>query len=215
MSNTQGWIARTLTALVALVAMLLSYHALALRAEVAGIPDPLAWVYPIAVDGLLGIGMLAAYVLRREPRLRKRAYVWGVISTGLGISLLGNALAGELRWDLIAIRAVPPIALALSLHLLVLLAKDERPRVARRAAERSPEPAPPALAPEVPLARPLVLEPNPSRSASSIALELLSADPSMATDQVRAATGLSPSSVRRLRSQASAKNGRAESAISG
>lgn len=138
MSTLQAFAVRSSVALVALVAMLLSYHALALRAAEASIPGALAWLYPLAVDGLLVVGMIAAYVLRSSTP-GKRAYAWSVTGVGLLISEIGNALAGELRWDLIALRALPPIALALSLHLLVILAKVERPvRAPRRAPASAP-----------------------------------------------------------------------------
>lgn len=191
MNTPQSLAARLCTVLVALVAMALSYHALALRAGQANIAWPLAWVYPLAVDGLLAIGMLAGYVLRRAP-VRTRAYVWGVIGLGLGISLLGNALAGDLRWDLVVIRAMPPLALAVTLHLLIVLSRDERiPRARRAAAERSPEASTPA--------RPAGVLQLPEHSRTDQARALLAERPDISVDELMERTKLSRGRVRDIR----------------
>lgn len=193
MSKPQAIAARLTTALLALVAMVLSYHALALRAGAAGIVWPLAWLYPLVIDGLLVVGMLAAYVLRRA-KPPTRAYVWAVIALGLSVSLLGNALPA-LDPLTFTIRAMPPLALALSLHLLIILNRPERHA---RAGRRAPEQSQPEQEPSIDvLALPTVNGNGGSGSAKARAL--LAEHPELSNAEVAERAGVSVSRVRAVR----------------
>jgi uncharacterized protein DUF2637 len=136
MDTRQTRYARHLTILVAIVAMAMSYHALARRAEESGIDSWLAWIYPLGLDGLLAVGMLGAHALRSERRSRGLAFMWGLFAFGIVASGLGNALPLDMPGAFF--RLVPPLSLAGCMEALILLSRRELSvRAAKPAAEPS------------------------------------------------------------------------------
>lgn len=121
------------TGLVLVTAFSLSYAALMTVGQAAGFQGRIAWLYPIPVDGLLAVGMVAAVMLR-SARLRTRAYVWLLIAGGIATSVLGNAAHATSQDGHLALSAgaarlaggVPPLAFAAALHLLVILVRHSR-----------------------------------------------------------------------------------------
>jgi hypothetical protein len=116
-------LAAATTAVVALAAAILSWDALSWAARQSGVDPRLAWLWPVAVDGGIATGTVAAVALR-NARLRVRAWAWCVLGGGVSISLVGNAAhaAGGSPLHRVA-AAVPALALAASLHLLTVLVR--------------------------------------------------------------------------------------------
>src|SRR5690606_20069360 len=84
---------------------------------------------PVAVDGAMSTAAVCAVVLRRMGR--RPVYPWCVVAAGAAVSIVCNGLhayigAGALElpaaWA-VGVSAVPPVLLALSVHLLVILAE--------------------------------------------------------------------------------------------
>jgi Protein of unknown function (DUF2637) len=135
-----------LTALVALAAGIISYSALAALARAVGVDMALSWLYPLVVDGVLGVGTVAALVLRTAP-LRTRGYIWTLITAAIAVSVAGNALHAERGLVLppvaaAAASAVPAMSLAAALHLLVIIVRGSGVR--GRASTQSTVPVEPA-----------------------------------------------------------------------
>jgi hypothetical protein len=123
-------VAAAAAGLVLVTAMALSYDALAELGRAAGILPVLSWIYPVLIDGLLVVGVVAAVTLR-QAKVRIRAYAWIVIAGATAISVVGNgthALAhgGVLvlpAWGAVLASAVPAGSLASALHLLVVIVR--------------------------------------------------------------------------------------------
>lgn len=118
-------------ALLALGSFALSFRALSEFAASIGLAADLAWIYPLIVDGFIVLATLTAVVMRWR-RLRERVYVWGLLVVFGLISIAGNALhashAEARSYDLVlsaAGSAVPPVALLLASHLLVMILDAE------------------------------------------------------------------------------------------
>lgn len=135
-------IAALLAGCVMTAAAVLSYDALAALARAARVRPELSWGYPLLVDGVLAVGVVAALALHRAG-WRTRAYIWAVIGAATAVSIAGNAMHASARDGVIelpqqwahAASAVPACALATVLHVLVLLVR----------AATSPAPAPVAV----------------------------------------------------------------------
>ena len=134
-------IAAALTAVVALGSGVLSWDALRWGAGQLGVDEHLTWIYPIVLDGMIGVGTVAALALRGARR-RIRAYVWALLGGAIAASVVGNAAhaAGGNPLHIVG-SAVPAVALAASLHLLVILVRESQP-VKVPAKVPSPAPAP-------------------------------------------------------------------------
>lgn len=119
--------AGALTAVVAGGSGVLSWDALRWGAGQLGVDEHLTWIFPLVVDGLIGVGTVAALALRGARR-RIRAYVWLLLGGAIGTSVVGNA-AHAAGGNLIHVvgSAVPAVALAASLHLLVILVRESQP----------------------------------------------------------------------------------------
>lgn len=113
-------------------AFTLSFDALRDIATAAHVRPSLAWLYPVAVDGAMAVAAVTAVVLRR---MRQAVwYPWTVVVAGAAIStganalhayVAGGAIALPAKWAM-AVSAVPPLLLALSVHLLIVLAEAVR-----------------------------------------------------------------------------------------
>lgn len=185
-------IAAGTTAVVAAAAAILSWDALRWAALQSGVDPRLAWLWPVAVDGAIATGTIAALALRRA-RLRVRTWSWTVLGSGVVVSLVGNAshaAAGNPLHRIAA--AVPALALAASLHLLVVLAREgslPARTTARVAAQRSDN--------LVGLAR------EPARAVARARLTaLVSRQPDLGPAEVARRFGVSRSTAKRWLSQA-------------
>jgi hypothetical protein len=124
-------------------------HGLYEVAAAAGVPAPIAWLYPLITDGLA----LVAYSAAANLTGRQRAHAWAVVVLAAGLSGLAQAtyLAGAVRAAPVALRfgvgAWPAIAGATAAHLLHLLARTERQPV-RRTGPDAFAPTEPTRAPD-------------------------------------------------------------------
>lgn len=111
------------TAVVALSSGVLSWDALSWGAGQLGVDKQLTWLYPVAIDGTVAVGTAAALALRGAPK-RVRAYVWSLLVGAIGASVIGNGAhaAGGTLVHMVG-AAVPAVALAACLHLLVVLVR--------------------------------------------------------------------------------------------
>ncbi|MFI6793704.1 DUF2637 domain-containing protein [Nonomuraea sp. NPDC050383] len=142
-------IAVAVFALIAVVvgAFVLSFDAITAVSEAAHIDRGLSWLMPVSVDGAMTVGTMAALVLKMLEK--KTGYAWFVVLTGVIISIACNALhatqskgaAVDLDgWQQGAVSAIPAVALALSLHLLIILIEAISEALGRRKTRRT-EPA--------------------------------------------------------------------------
>jgi hypothetical protein len=107
----------------------LSWDALRWGAGELGIDPNLTWLYPVVADGMIAAATVGAVATRSGPK-RTRAYVWTLLFAGIGISVVGNAAhasGGAELWGPITLHrlgsAVPALALAATLHLLVIIVR--------------------------------------------------------------------------------------------
>jgi Protein of unknown function (DUF2637) len=116
-----------LTAAVVLGAAVLSWDALSWGADQLGVDGRLTWLYPVVIDGVIGVATVAALALR-SARYRIRAYVWALLAGAIGASVVGNGAhaAGGSPIHIVG-AAVPAVALAASLHLLIVLVRHAPP----------------------------------------------------------------------------------------
>jgi hypothetical protein len=131
-----SWLLRTAVAgvlLLAAGAFVLSYSALHAVAVAAGINPGLAGLYPLIIDGFLTIASLAALHLRDHgPRVTW--YPWALLGGFFTVSVWCNALHAASRDGHVAltgttaalVSAMPPIALGLAIHLLILMLRPTR-----------------------------------------------------------------------------------------
>jgi hypothetical protein len=123
-------IAVAVFALVAVVvgAFVLSFDAITAVSEAAHVAPHLSWLMPVSVDGAMTVGTMSALVLKMLKQ--NTGYAWFVVLAGVGISVACNALhatqslGGKVvldGWQAGAVSAIPAVALALSLHLLIIL----------------------------------------------------------------------------------------------
>lgn len=113
---------------VALAAAVMSFASLQQLGERAGFPPPLAALLPLAIDAKAVVAT-RAWLARRTPD-RARRYACGLALAAVGLSVAGNAGEHAMTayvlatpwWVVVAVSAVPPIALAATAHLAALLA---------------------------------------------------------------------------------------------
>jgi hypothetical protein len=110
-----------LTGFAAGAGAVISYNALAAQGRASREPDALSWLFPIGIDGMLGVATLALFEVRTRGA---RAQVWALLVIAIVVSVAGNAAhAGALGWAT-AWSAVPALAYAGALHLLVLMHRE-------------------------------------------------------------------------------------------
>lgn len=123
-----------------------------------------AWMVPLGVDLLSVAGMVATYALRNS-RTRRRVYAWTVFGFAVVASVAGNeahAAERNLPPAGMAAAALPPVFLALAVHLLIVVRRDLEtvplkfrppaltPPVVAQVAGHTPRPAAPSAAPALP-----------------------------------------------------------------
>ncbi|PWR73357.1 DUF2637 domain-containing protein [Methanospirillum stamsii] len=108
---------------IAASAFLLSFANLQAAAQEAGISPFLSWLWPLCVDALLIAGSLM--ILRSNLRNESPIVGWSVLIVFTGISTLFNVIHSP---DGIMSRlshAVPPIALCISVELLMMCLRSD------------------------------------------------------------------------------------------
>lgn len=99
----------------------MSFHALSDLAVSARIPEPLSYGLPIVVDGTASLAALSTLTLRRGKSTWVRLYPWAVVIGLSAFSTWANALHASSATlstaAAAAIGCVPPISLALCVHL--------------------------------------------------------------------------------------------------
>ncbi|MDN5685847.1 MAG: DUF2637 domain-containing protein [Brachybacterium sp.] len=111
---------------VALLAFAMSFDALTQLARGAGIRPAISWMWPVVVDGSMIVATAAALVLRTSPVPATRIYPWAQLGLFGLVSVIGNGLHATGATDLpgpvaVAVSGIPPVALLLSTHLLVMM----------------------------------------------------------------------------------------------
>lgn len=111
---------------VALLAFAMSFDALTQLARGAGIRPVIAWMWPVVVDGSMIVATAAALVLRTSPVPATRIYPWAQLGLFGLVSVIGNGLHATGATNLpgpvaVAVSGIPPVALLLSTHLLVMM----------------------------------------------------------------------------------------------
>ncbi len=133
-------IAAVIASLVALASAVLSWDALVWAAGELHIDAQLRPLFPIVVDGTIGVATVAAFALRKaKPRVR--LYVWSMLGAAIGVSVFSNGAHSFDGNQLHALGGTLPSAgLAVTLHLQVVLARHvgASARSGRASAEARP-----------------------------------------------------------------------------
>lgn len=127
-SKWLNYTTRAVVILVALGAAVLSFDALTALAVASGIRPEFGWIWAIVTDGFIFVATLAAFAFRERTGAAKY-YTWSVLGTFVLLSILGNAWHAAIvensymlpLWVKVGVTAVPPLALFLAIHLLVLM----------------------------------------------------------------------------------------------
>ena len=100
----------------------LSYDALHHLAESNQVPRPLAWIWPLIVDGFIITASLA--VLHAVLRGRSARYPWVLVLGFSTMSVAFNVLQARPTGIARLVAAIPPLALVLSFELLMRQLRD-------------------------------------------------------------------------------------------
>lgn len=126
----------------------LSFNALAELAVASGVPEHLAFLWPVIVDGFIVVATLAAFSFSSRPG-RVQLYPWLALGLFAIVSVAGNALHVQTlapgvvtvtEWIAVTVASVPPVALLIASHLLVVMISGQGSDAPVPAAQ--PEPAP-------------------------------------------------------------------------
>lgn len=126
----------------------LSFNALAELAVASGVPEHLAFLWPVIVDGFIVVATLAAFSFSSRPG-RVQLYPWLALGLFAIVSVAGNALHVQTlapgvvtvtEWIAVTVASVPPVALLIASHLLVVMISGQGSTAPVPAAQ--PEPAP-------------------------------------------------------------------------
>ena len=102
---------------LAVGAFLLSYDALHQLARTSHVPAPLAWLWPLIVDGFILVASLA--VLDAVHTGRRARYPWLLVLAFSALSVTFNVLHAPRNLVAQMVAAIPPLALVLSFELLM------------------------------------------------------------------------------------------------
>lgn len=180
----------------------LSYDGLHAFALHSGLSGPEAWAWPASVDLFIAAG--EAGVTISALRRRKDHAAWAYLAVGFAASVTANVLhvdPAALHWTHYAAAGVPPIAAMLALAALMRqiyqLAVDRH--VALQRAASSPQKA------AIDRSRTRVPARAAKRTPGAVSDEAvrsaLALNPDMTTGQLAAITGLSDSTVRRVKAR--------------
>ena len=163
----------SIVVLIISTAFVLSYSNLVETAIEAGISPTLAPMWPVCLDAFLLAGslfILRANLLGESPRPG-----WWVLLTFTGVSTAFNVYHSPENLVARAAHAVPPIALCVSLELLMMILKSDLTRetkVEEVAVEPSPNTIEPVEEPEEVEKVRLYFEQNPGASVNKARQEL-------------------------------------------
>lgn len=123
---------------VAAAAAVMSFSALQRLAERADVVPTLAWLLPVAVDAAIVVSTRVWLIGDASDRVTR--YARSLALSSLALSVAGNAAEHAMAayrvtapwWVLVAVSAVPPVALGATVHLAALLASDTTPAPAAR-----------------------------------------------------------------------------------
>lgn len=151
---SHSWVGRSSvagTTLLAVGGFVLSFAALRDLAVRVGMPDDLAWLWPLLIDGMIVEATLAVVALAQRGS-RAVWYAWFLLAVGALVSVGSNgahAVISGHGWAGAAAASVPPVVLLATTHLTVLLmaapeasAAPARVPAAVVAPELQPEPGP-------------------------------------------------------------------------
>lgn len=137
---------RALVILIAVGAGVLSFDGLAQLAMIAGVRVELAYVWALVVDGFILVATFATFALkdRTDGDRIKKYYAWVILAIFVVISIFGNAMHSLPQddaytlpmWVKISVNAVPPIALFLAIHLIVIMVSPTSDEKKDRVAEQ-------------------------------------------------------------------------------
>jgi len=95
----------------------LSYDALHQLAEANQVPKPLAWIWPLIVDGFIIVASLA--ILHAFQHGRTARYPWALLAGFSTLSVAFNVLHAPPTAIARLVAAIPPLTLVLSFELLM------------------------------------------------------------------------------------------------
>lgn len=128
------------------------------QAALIAFPPERAWVWPLAVDGMIVVGNVAVVALRPHGR-RAVAFPWLLLIAGSLVSVLTNSYSSIAAAESSAsavvaglIAAVPPLVLLAMTHLTVELARRARLAPSALSAEAEQVAGPPRQATGAPAA---------------------------------------------------------------
>jgi hypothetical protein len=124
-----------ITASIGVASFVLSFAALRDLAARAGIPEQLAWLWPLIVDGTILQATMAVVVLAGyQDQAHSRRYFWTVLTCAAAVSVGANALHAVMPagapmepWLAAAIAVVAPVSLLAATHGLSLLSRIPGP----------------------------------------------------------------------------------------
>ena len=207
-------IARTATGatvVIALAAAALSYHGLHVLAVTAGVPPWLAWLLPVAVDGLVVVG-LAGGLYATLAGMSTR-YPAALVVVGVATSVAGNLLAAAPTTAARSVAATVPLVLALAVHQAALVLKHRaglppaKPRRTKSLQQTANTPPPLADAPTPAAARAMTAPrrragSTPATSASGgkrdQVARMLAAEPDLTGAEIGRRLSLDPSWARAM-----------------
>lgn len=128
--------ARSAAAVVALVAGAASYQHIAAVALSAGEPDWVAYTLPLAIDGLIVVGVMALLEDKATNRHPRRS-AWLAVVVGVVATLAANVASAEPTATARLVAAAAPIAFLISVEVLT---RSGRP-IAATDGHLSPAPA--------------------------------------------------------------------------
>lgn len=138
---------------IGIASFVLSFTALADLAARAGIPERLAWLWPLIVDGTILQATMAVVALAGlEGQKRNRRYFWIVLSASAAVSVVANGWHAVIPdaaplspWLAAAIAVVAPVSLLASTHGLSLLIRVSAPSAATLVQPHAPPSSGPPL----------------------------------------------------------------------
>jgi hypothetical protein len=145
-SKVLNYATRVVVILVAVGAAVLSFDALTELAKASGIRAEFAWIWAVVIDGFILVATFATFALQNRGK-GSRYYAWSTLALFVIFSILGNAWhAAIAKTDFelplgvaVIVTAVPPLALFLAIHLLVIMVsptKEQKEELQRQAAKR-------------------------------------------------------------------------------
>lgn len=145
-SKLLHYVTRLVVGLVAVGAAILSFDALTELAKASGIRSEFSWMWAVVIDGFILVATLATFALQNRSR-SSRYYAWITLGLFVIFSILGNAWHAAIArtdfvlpiWVSVIVTAVPPLALFLAIHLLVIMVSptdEQKEEFARQANKR-------------------------------------------------------------------------------